>query len=177
MFADKAALLREGQNEMQEQSGLQKPGRDVAPVDSPVKLVQLSSELEGVENERDQAEDIEMRGARCRPAPQQNVKPDAQIDQSDETKPVVERALSRDQNHCGVQRNRLPNQRVCCLRPGANPVHLTNPRGGVLHLALVDRSQAITHANARLLSRSVCFHPVGYQTAIAAALFHPPNAI
>jgi hypothetical protein len=38
---------------MQEQRGLEQPGRNVAPVNGPVKLVQFSAEFEGVENERD----------------------------------------------------------------------------------------------------------------------------
>ena len=82
MLADKAALLRESQDKMQEQRRLQQPGRNVAPVDGPVKLVQLSGELEGVKDERNQAENIEVRGTRRRPAPQQNIEPDAQVDQA-----------------------------------------------------------------------------------------------
>ena len=61
MLADKVALLREGQDKMQEQGRLQQPGRDVAPVNRPVKIVQFAGELEGVKDERNQAEDIEMR--------------------------------------------------------------------------------------------------------------------
>ncbi len=60
MLADKIAFLREGQDEMQKQSRLQQPGGNVAPIDRPVKLVQLSGELEGVKDERNQAENIEM---------------------------------------------------------------------------------------------------------------------
>src|SRR6185312_2439179 len=93
MLAHKVALLREGQDEMQKQSRLQQPRGDVAPIDRPVKLVQLSGELEGVKDERNQTENIEMRGTRRRPASQQNIKADAQVDQRDEAQPVIQRAF------------------------------------------------------------------------------------
>src|SRR5207248_6971100 len=102
---------------MQEQSRLQQPGRDIAPVDRPVKLIQFSRELESVKDKRDQAKDIEMRGTGRRPASQQYIKPDAQIDQGDESKPIVERVLSRNQDYAHIQRDRLPKQRVICFRP------------------------------------------------------------
>ena len=82
MPADKSALLRKSQDEMQEQGRLQQPGHNVAPVNRPVKLVQFSGELEGVKDERDQTENIEVRGTRRRPAAQQHIKPDAQVDQA-----------------------------------------------------------------------------------------------
>jgi hypothetical protein len=52
MFADKVALLREGQDEMQKQSRLQQPRGDVAPIDRPVKLVQLLLRQPEVNHER-----------------------------------------------------------------------------------------------------------------------------
>ncbi len=90
MLADEVALLREGQNKMQKQSRLQQPRHHIAPVDRPVKFVQLSAELEGVENERNQAENVEVGRTGRRPAAQQDVKPDAEIDQGNEPQPVVE---------------------------------------------------------------------------------------
>ncbi len=177
MLAYKVAFFREGQNKVQEQSRLQQPGHHVAPVDNPVKIVQLAGELEGVEDERDQAENVEMGGTRGRPSAQQHIEPNAQIDQSDETKPEVERAFGRDQDHGHVQRNRMPNQRVSCFRPGAHPVHLSHAGGSVRHLALVDRGQAIARPNASLVARAIWLNPVGYQAAIASHLFHPPHTV
>ncbi len=177
ILADKGALLREGQDEMQEQCGLKQPCRNVAPVDNPVKLVQLSGELEGVKDERDQAENIEMRGTRRRPASQQNIKPDPQIDQGDEPKPVVQRAFGGNQDDGRVQRDRLPNQGVSRLRPRAHAVNLPHPGGGVLYVVLVDGDQLITGSNPGLLARAVRLHPVGDQASLASGLLHPPDAI
>ena len=51
MLVDEIPSLRKSQHEMQKQSRLQEPGDNVAPIDRPVELVELSGELEGVENE------------------------------------------------------------------------------------------------------------------------------
>ena len=177
MLADKVAFLREGQDEMQKQSRLQQPGGNVAPIDRPVKLVQLSGELEGVKDERNQAENIEMRGTRRRPAPQQNIKPDAQVDQRDEAQPVIQRAFGRNQNHRRIQRDGLPHQRISRLRPRPYPVNLSHPGGGVFHVMLVDRGQPVAHPNAGFIAGAVRFHSLGYHAAVASRLFHPPNAV
>src|SRR6202022_4698627 len=136
MLADKAAFLREGQDEMQEQRGLEQPGRNVAPVDGPVKLVQFSAEFEGVENERDQAEHIEVRGTRRRPASQQDIKADAQVDQGDEPKPEVQRALGGNQDDGRIQRDGLPYQGISRLRPCSYAENLRN-RGAVVFSAML----------------------------------------
>ncbi len=177
MPADKAALLRESQDKMQEQGRLQQPGGNVAPVDRPVKLVQLSGEFEGVKDERDQAKNIEMGRTRRRPAPQQNIKPDAEIDQGDEAQPVVERTLGRNQDHGGVERHGLPYQGISSLRPCAHAVDLAHPGGRVLHVMLVDRGQVVASPNTGLLAGAVWLHAVGYQATVVPRLLHPPDAV
>src|SRR5258708_2898553 len=177
MFADKATLLREGQDKVQKQRWLQQPGRNVAPVDDPVKLVQFPGELEGVKDERNQAEDVEVCGTRRWPASQQDVKPDAQVDQGNEPQPEVQRALAGNQDDRCIQRDRLPYQGISRLRPRAYPVNLPDPGGGVLYVMLVDRSQPIACPNAGLFARAVWLHAVGEQAAVVSGLFHPPNTI
>ncbi len=60
------AVLREGEREVQKERRLQRARDDGAPVDRPVKGVQLAGVLEGVEDERCEAEDVEVRGVRAR---------------------------------------------------------------------------------------------------------------
>ena len=69
---------------MQEQRRLQQPRHDVRPVDDPVKVVELAGVVEGVEDERDQAEDVEVRALGRGPASQQDVQANAEVDQRDQ---------------------------------------------------------------------------------------------
>ena len=109
---------------MQEQRRLQHPGDDVAPVDRPVEVVQLAGVLERIRDERDQAENVEMRGAWRRPAAQQNVNTDAQINQGNQPQRIVQGAVGRNQNDVGIERHRIADQRISSLRPNAGAVKL-----------------------------------------------------
>ena len=88
---------------MQEHRRLQYPGNDIAPVDDPVEVVELAGVLEGVRDERNYAENVEVRRTCRRPASQQYVQPDSQINQRDEAQVVVERAVRRNQQYLGIQ--------------------------------------------------------------------------
>ena len=57
-------LLREAEREMQKERRLQRLGQHIRPEDGPVQRVELAGVLERVEGERDQAEEIEVGGAR-----------------------------------------------------------------------------------------------------------------
>ena len=54
--------LRKHQREMQQQSRRQQPRHDIRPVHFLVERVQLSAVVERIQNERHQAEHIEMHG-------------------------------------------------------------------------------------------------------------------
>ena len=97
---------------MQEQRRLQQPGDHVRPVDDPVKVVQLAGVVERVKDERDQAENVEVRALGRGPASQQNVDADAEVDQRDQPQAGVERAVGRRQNQRSFYRNALPHQGV-----------------------------------------------------------------
>ena len=79
MPAAKFFYFREGEREVQEERWLQQPCNHIAPINNFVELVQFSGVFERVENERDQAEDVEMHGPGRGPAAQHHVKPDAQV--------------------------------------------------------------------------------------------------
>ena len=74
--------LRKYQSEMQQQRGLQEPRHDAGPVNFPVKGAQLSRILEGIQDEGNQAENIEMHGASGVPAARENKKADEKIEQA-----------------------------------------------------------------------------------------------
>ena len=81
------------EGEVQKEGWLQRVRADFAPVDDPIELVQLAGGPEGVEDERNQAEDIEVGGVGGGPASEQDVETDAKIDQRDEAEALVDAAI------------------------------------------------------------------------------------
>src|SRR4030095_17129944 len=86
---DEVPLLREGQREMQEQSGLQQPSDNVRPVDRPVEYVEFPCELKRVKDERYQAKNIEVRGFGRGPAAQENIESNAEVNERDQSEADV----------------------------------------------------------------------------------------
>src|SRR5665213_296995 len=82
-------VVGEADREVQEERGLESCGYVVAPQDPEVESVQLSGDLEGVEREGGQAEDVEVGGFRGRPAAEENVEADGEVDQRDEAEDLV----------------------------------------------------------------------------------------
>src|SRR5258708_36802247 len=84
MLADELAPFREGQYEVQEKRWLQQPRALIRPDDGPVKSIELAGIVQRAENERYQAENVKMRGTDHRPAPQQYIKPTAELHEADQ---------------------------------------------------------------------------------------------
>src|ERR1019366_1984136 len=97
MLADELSPFREGQCEVQKQRRLQQPRDFIGPQDDPVKTNEPTGVAERVENERYQAENIEMRGTDRRPTPQQYIKPNAQVNERDQPRAPVHRAFGWNQ--------------------------------------------------------------------------------
>src|ERR1700694_3026236 len=110
MLADDLPPFRKGQYEVQKERRLQQPRDLIGPEDTPVESVELTDVVQGVENERYQAENVKMRRTDRRPAPQQYIKPNAQIDERDQPQPIVHGALGRNQHHSKTQRSRAADQ-------------------------------------------------------------------
>jgi len=109
-------LLRKAEREMQEQSRLQSLGGNVRPEDGPVQSVEGAGVLQRIERERDQAEKIKVRGARCAPAPEKYVKTDDEVDKSDDAQAKLQAAVRGNGNHldgcverCAVARDAVEN--------------------------------------------------------------------
>src|SRR5581483_12459415 len=111
--------------------------------------------MEGVEDERNQAEDEEMRAFGRRPAPEQDVDADAERNQRDQPQPGVKRAVGGHENDRGVDRDALPYQRVRGLGPDSDAIELLLHASDVGDRAPIDRDQAVTRLDAGLLAGSV----------------------
>ncbi len=73
---DPASALRKYEREMDKEGRLEKQGDDVAPVNNLIERIQLAAVVKTVENERDEAEDVEVNCAGRVPAARKNKKPD-----------------------------------------------------------------------------------------------------
>ena len=74
-------LFWETESEMKKQCRLQGFSQHVRPEDGPVERVECAGVLERIQCERNQAEDVEVSGARSRPAAKEHVDADGQIDE------------------------------------------------------------------------------------------------
>src|ERR1700761_1562941 len=107
-------IARKTDSEVKEQGGLDGDGCDVAPVNDGVEEVKLCRVLEGVHDEGDEAEDVEMRRFRRSPSPEEHVDAYAQIDEGDEAETLVDGAVRRFEDDLDVEARRvLEIARIC----------------------------------------------------------------
>ena len=104
---------------MQQQRRLQQPGHDAGPIDFPVKGAQLARVLEGIQNEGNQAENVEMHGASGVPAARENKKTDEEIEQADNAQIIFDRGrpLRRLGDQLGLKLLAASFDSVVRLRP------------------------------------------------------------
>ncbi len=117
-------FLREAEREMEEEGRLQRLGHDIRPEDGPVQRVELAGVLERVPRERNQAEEVEVGGARGSPAAEENVEADDQVDEADEAQALVQAAVERLGNYFDrrIQGNAVAGDDVVDLAVGAGAV-------------------------------------------------------
>src|SRR5262249_24808405 len=85
-----SALLRKREGEVQEKRSLQQLCSHIGPEDNPIEGVQLACVMERVKDERNQAEDIKVGRLGRRPAAEQYIQPDAQIDQGNQSHALMQ---------------------------------------------------------------------------------------
>ena len=170
------ALLREAEREVEKERRLQGLGNDVGPEDGPVQQVEGRGVMESVERERDQAEEIEMRGAWRAPAAEEDVEADDQIDKADDAQTELQTAVGGHGNHLHrrVERNAVAGDAVAELDVGAGAVK------GALEIRdrgdrnVIDCSQKIVDLDECLLAGRIGQHAVGHQTSVRLV---PPHAV
>src|SRR5271169_2290567 len=103
---------------MQEQGWGQQPCNNAGPVDFQVKRIELSAELERVQDEGNQAEHIEMDGPRGVPSPDEYEQTNEEIQESDEAQVIFhpQRFLGGGGNEPGFKLFAVPRQLIAKLR-------------------------------------------------------------
>jgi len=150
------ALLGKDQSEVQKERRLQCVCDDVAPEDRPVQKVEPARVVKGVEDERGQAEDVEVRSARRRPAAEQDVYPDGQVDQADHAGQVGQCAIRWDRNDRDrrVQRDAAADDFVVGLTEDACVLEFSIEIGADFDSFVIDRCKQIARFNTGLRSRA-----------------------
>ena len=98
-----------------------------------------------------------MRGARRRPAPEQHVDADGQVDQPDETQGQLQAPVRRlgDHQDRRVQRNAVARDRVLGLAVDAGAVELPLQVGQMRNRSVVDRGEQIVRLEAGALAGAI----------------------
>src|SRR5208282_5433511 len=128
--------FREDQSEMQQQCRHHHLRQDFDPIDFVIEGVQLSAVVEREENERDEAENIKVHGARRVPAARKNEKADEEIDQANNAGVILDGGwfFGRSSYERSLKLLAVPGQSVAHLRPqprAPQPLgHLHLPRDG-----------------------------------------------
>src|SRR5215472_10934032 len=78
--------LGEHQREMQQERWGKQPCHNAGPIDFIIERIELSAVVKAVENERHQAEDVEVNGARRVPPADENKNSNEKVDQADNAK-------------------------------------------------------------------------------------------
>src|SRR5262245_31991213 len=83
--------LRKNQGEMQQQSRRQQLCHDAGPIYFVVERIEFPAVVETVQNERHEAENVEVHSARRVPATDENENADEEVNQADDTKIIFRR--------------------------------------------------------------------------------------
>ena len=150
---------------MEEQRRLQRSGQNPAPVDSPVKAVQLAGVVKRVKNKRGQAKDVKMSRTRSGPPPEQDVESDGEIDQRNQPQTLVLAAIRRFNNHRCMDRNARPDEEVVHMAPGAGSKPLPGQVRDAGSTNTIGRNQQIPGLDPCSIRRPVDRDPLRLQTA------------
>ena len=175
--------VREADCEVQKECRLQSLRRHVAPVDDLVEDVQLAGVFEAVEDERGQAEDVEVGGFGRGPASEEDVDSDTEVDERDKAQTLVDgaiRGLEDDLNieTCGILQvvhvRSGAEDGVGCVCPDAAVEHLADEGGQARGGVVVDAEEDVAGANARAVARGVERDALCLK---AAGGLDPPDAV
>jgi len=115
-----------------------------------------------------------MRRTNRRPAPQQHIKPDTQVNEGDEPQPIVHGAFGRNENDFDVQRNRSAHQGVRCLRPDAGIVKLASHRCRGFYRSAIDAENFVSPPDSCPFGWTIWLQPVGHHVAVT---LDPPCSV
>jgi len=122
-------------------------------------------------------------GFRCGPAPEQDIDPDAKVDESDKPQSLIDGPVLRLQNHLdiescrAVQIDRLrhgPEDGIGRMRPDSAVKHLATQRGNAWGRAIVHTDKNVAGPDSCTVPRRTRRHPFRFQAAVG---LDPPNAI
>ena len=131
-------VVGEADRKVQKERRLERRCGHVAPVNDPVEGVEFAGVTEGVQDERNQAEDVKMDRLGSRPAPEEDVDSDTEIDKRDEPEALIDGTVFGLEDDLDIEtwlrlevggvRNG-PKDGVGCMGPDAAAEHFADQRG------------------------------------------------
>ena len=168
---------------MQEEGRLECLCGHVSPIDEPVEGAWFPCRSEAVENKGSKAEDVEMDGLGGGPAPEQNVDANAQVNEGNEAKTLIDGAIFGFENDLdvklggAVEVDRLGNRtkdRVSRVCPDAAAKHLPRERGDAGSRLFVNGDEYIPRANTGAVAGREGWNSLGPETGGG---LDPPDSI
>ena len=144
------------EGEVQEERRLKRCSLHVGPVDDEIESIECACELEGVEDERHQAEDIKVGRLRRCPASEENVKSDGQIDETYEPLDLVVGTVGGLKDDANVDGDGLgpigglTEDGVSGVTPDPGLIHLIGGGGDHRGWDAIDGGENVALANAGL---------------------------
>ena len=148
-----------------------------------VESAGFAGRAEAVEDEGGQAEDVKMNGFRGRPASEEDVDADAEVDEGDESEAQVDGAVFRFENDLNVELAgtvevyRLGDwakDRVVGVGPDAAAEHLAHQWGDAWGGLVVDADEDVAGSDAGSVAGGGCRDALRTE---AAGGFDPPDAV
>ncbi len=152
---------------MEKERRLQGGRRNIAPIDDPVEIREPVGVFKGIEDERRQAEKIEVGGAGRGPAAEEDIEPDPEIDQRDKAEALVQAVVGRIENDWVFNTYATPLDGVGrrSVRFGAK--HLPIEAGYMLRRVPVGFDEHIADCDAGFLAGAAGQHTVGAKAPVA----------
>ena len=150
------AALGEVQAEVQEDGGREQAGGDVGKVDELVEIVELAGVVETGQDERNQAEDVEMAGLGCVQPAEINEQSDGQVGDADNVLVETGRIGYRlADDHLGFGFHVMAAEDVLGAGVGAQPDQDLGDLDGAFDGRAVDADQNVARADAGVFGRTV----------------------
>ena len=115
-----------------------------------------------------------MRALRRRPAPEQHIHANAEVDQRDQAQAGVERPVRRYQNQRSFQRHALAEQGIGGFRPDTGSVESALQTADVRDLVILDGGYDIAGLDASLFAGTVRVDALGTKML---PIFYPPDPV
>ncbi len=163
------------EGKVEEECRLERISDNLAPVDSLVEGFRPAEVPERVEDERGEAEQIKVGGVGRGPASEEDVEADAEIDQGDEAKPLIDAAILEVEDDGDIRdAETMTDESVVNGVVGAGVPHLPREKRESRGGNVVGFEEEVAGFYAGTFARAIGGDALGLKTTVG---FDPPDAV